>query len=591
MVFYLPLSAYAQATQAQVQQYSSALSQYGTSVQGGTGTSPTYGQSGTAGLAGAAGSCSIGTLGAALITSTITKAIGAVAGLGQTATGAGTSAVTSSTGQAVPIQYATGDEMVFQAISKNLKDQGQRNFSLNASDGSFNGIVAQGASLGFNLPSLNAIGFCIVNEILAYITQSTIQWINSGFQGSPVFVSNTGEFLQGVEDQELGNFVNGIAEGTLGINLCQPFKVQVLLGTLGVGGRGQQNPLSCTLNAIKNNYNQFVGGNWGSGGMQGWFELTQGANNPYGATMIAQQQALLQVNKQQNNLLINLNWAKGYHDFTYCQDKSTPNTTTGKCSNGAAPVTGTPGDYIQNQVNARAAAPEQRLNIATDFDQLVSALVNELIQIAINKTLESANPNTPYYTPPTYNNTSSGGGSSGGSPVTYTQPVVSCSGSDVYTTNSTASSTSTIIWSASATGGSGNFVYYWNGDAYGNSQNVTNTYSTSGTKNATLTVYDATSGQTSLATCSAVVYGGSTSSITASCSAYPSGNAITWIADTTGGSGNYTYSWSGDAYGSYSSVTNTYATSTSGTKSGTVTVSDASSSSTPATASCSASIS
>ncbi len=45
---------------------------------------------------------------------------------------------------------------------------------------------------------------------------------------------------------------------------------------------------------------------------------------------------------------------------------------------------------------------------------------------------------------------------------------------------------------------------------------------------------------------------------------------MTWTANATGGNGGYTYSWSGDAYGSGSSVSNTYYNS--GTKYATVTI-------------------
>ena len=62
-------------------------------------------------------------------------------------------------------------------------------------------------------PSLDSIMYCIVNEILTYITQATIKWINSGFNGNPVFVTNPQAFLTRLGDREAANFANELAGG------------------------------------------------------------------------------------------------------------------------------------------------------------------------------------------------------------------------------------------------------------------------------------------------------------------------------------------------------------------------------------------
>lgn len=64
-----------------------------------------------------------------------------------------------------------------------------------------------------------------------------------------------------------------------------------------------------------------------------------------------------------------------------------------------------------------------------------------------------------------------------------------------------------------------------------------------------------------------------TNTLEGSCTAsgsYGTNQTVTWTANATGGNGGYTYSWSGDAYGNGSSVSNTYYNG--GTKSATVTI-------------------
>jgi hypothetical protein len=64
-----------------------------------------------------------------------------------------------------------------------------------------------------------------------------------------------------------------------------------------------------------------------------------------------------------------------------------------------------------------------------------------------------------------------------------------------------------------------------------------------------------------------------TTGLTGSCptsGTYDEGDTVTWIADASGGTGSYTYSWSGDVSGSSRTEQKTY--NSSGTKNSTVTI-------------------
>ncbi len=395
LCFYIPLGALAQTVDpsvdpsvSQLRAQSAAISAQGAADQNGP-AGPSAGTSAAVTAATALGGCSIGALAGQILASALVGIVNAVFGTGKkvvtnAVTGYASLKADSLANQAVPIVIGGTAEAHFISIDAGLANLNKKSITASASQGGWDGIVTSITDI-FSTPSLDAIGFCIANQMIAYIANSTITWIQSGFKGSPVFVSNTGQFFKGIEDQELGNFVNGVAGGTLGINLCAPFKVAVLVDTLG--GVGRPNPLSCTLSKIKTNYKQFTSGGWNSGGIPGWFELIQQPNNVYGATIMAKDQAYLNITRKQNTAIIDLNWAKGYRNFTTCADKSNTDST-GKCANGMPAVTTTLGGYVENQVNARGAAGMNRLNIATSFDQVVSALVNELVKIAVNKAFD-----------------------------------------------------------------------------------------------------------------------------------------------------------------------------------------------------------
>lgn len=612
LCFSVPLSALATAQAGDGAVYEASLSgdastlgaalqKQGAAEQGNTGgTSPSApAKAAAGGIAKGVASCSIGVLASQMIVSTVSKAVSMIAGQATNKVGGiaqdkvqglfdqrvptnpggpNTEAIKASTGN------AAGDLQILTHVSGTTGPGAKGDGDL------FNGMSTMTLGI-FQFPSLNAIGFCIGNEIIQYITVSTIQWINNGFKGGPVYITNTKQFFKGVADQELGGFVNGLAEGTLGINVCKPFKVAVLLGTLG-GGTGN-NALNCSLSQIKNNYNQFTNGNWNSGGFPGWFEIIQQPNNVYGATLAAQDQAYHLIQVKNNTALIDMNISKGFRLFDVCQDKSMPNKDTGKCTNGSDPIKGTAGDALDAGLNKALGAGKDRLNIATSFDQIVSALVNQLIKIALDKAFDPSN----YGSDSSGSSSGNSGSGSSNSNNTYdssnpiyqsqpstisnTNPIISCGATGISYITAT---TTAVSWSSSVVGGSGNYTYSWGGDASGSDQNIINTYSTTGIKNASVAIFDNSSGLTSSANCSATIYPLISS---VSCTASPSNGAVTWTASATGGSGNFAYSWAGDASGSDQTDRNTY--TTFGVKTGILTVFDTSST-LSATTTCSTSI-
>lgn len=166
-------------------------------------------------------------------------------------------------------------------------------------------------------------------------------------------------------------------------------------------------------------------------------------------------------------------------------------------------------------------------------------------------------------------------------PNYYNPLTVSC-----YASLSTVAPGSPVTWSAFASGGNGNYSYYWTGDeslsSYG--QSTSKTYYYAGYKNAQVTVTSG-NGQSATANCGTVNVFGSYygqgypsfySPLSVSCSAnqsyVPTGGAVSWNAYATGGSGIYTYTWTGsdNLYGSGQNLYYNYITP--GIKSASVTV-------------------
>jgi len=122
-----------------------------------------------------------------------------------------------------------------------------------------------------------------------------------------------------------------------------------------------------------------------------------------------------------------------------------------------------------------------------------------------------------------------------------------------------------LSWSASASGGNGHYSYSWSGTdgLSSNSSIVSKIYSSIGIKTGTVTI--TSDGQSVSRTCSAVVLAQNIQNdLTLTCSASPSSvdvdEDVTWRAYPSGGTGSYSYDWSGtdDLEGSSRNITWSY---------------------------------
>ncbi|MEI6479198.1 MAG: hypothetical protein WCO18_02790, partial [bacterium] len=181
--FSIPLSAFAVTSTftdtTQIQQQATALSTSGTTAQGNTTPSAnTYTGAAAGGIATAAGSCSIGTLASQMLVSTVSKAIGSLTGAAKNAVSSAVSSkVNSVITTSVPVLMVGDPASHIANQDKNTAALAQKSFSSSATTGgTFDGIT-NSVTDAFSFPSLDAIGFCVANEMIKYIANSTIQWI------------------------------------------------------------------------------------------------------------------------------------------------------------------------------------------------------------------------------------------------------------------------------------------------------------------------------------------------------------------------------------------------------------------------------
>lgn len=219
------------------------------------------------------------------------------------------------------------------------------------------------------LPSLDSVAYCFINQIIDYIGKATVQWIKTGFQGSPAFVDDPGKFFENAVDSAAGTILNQITGGLL----CEPWRAQVQLRLLNEHtGSFQQRAQGCPLSQVSDRWEDFTQGDHFDWGLQ--YGFTQNPyGNPLGSYIESRNAFNLQLANVHNGLQVQLGWGNG---FLAVKDPETGRVTT-------------PGRVIESQLNRRLGNAENRLLIADEFDEIINTLVNELVKLALSELFDS----------------------------------------------------------------------------------------------------------------------------------------------------------------------------------------------------------
>ncbi len=150
----------------------------------------------------------------------------------------------------------------------------------------------------------------IIISIIRNIGSSIVDWVNSGFEGSPAFVTDFEGTLIDSADQAIGTFIEGSDLGFL----CNDFGFQVRLALALKYSRPFREQARCTLSGI--------GDNIATNGGRGWDNFlsitTEPQNSVYGAYLIAEtelaQRAANAVGIKEKRVAL----GQGFLDFETC---------------------------------------------------------------------------------------------------------------------------------------------------------------------------------------------------------------------------------------------------------------------------------
>lgn len=246
--------------------------------------------------------------------------------------------------------------------------------------GAANISVAQSTlSLQAKEYGLDGIGWVLGKAIVSSMVASTIEWINSGFDGSPAFVQDLGDFLLNVADEVAGAYIE-----TLGGNLsflCSPFQldIQIALALEYQVAREKKPYEGCTLTGVIDNIESFLDGNFSDGGWDDWFDITMNPQiyTPYGQLMEARAGMQAAITDAQGNEVEFLRFGKGFLSGEVCETIDTPDGPKEKCK------VSLPGQVIADKINTSLGAGQDALISADELNEVIAALLGQVAQKAL----------------------------------------------------------------------------------------------------------------------------------------------------------------------------------------------------------------
>lgn len=253
--------------------------------------------------------------------------------------------------------------------------------------------------------------FYVLNEIvIKEITKTTVDWINSGFNGNPAYVTDLDKFAEDIADQVFGQFIESSELNFL----CSPFKLEIKKALILSNQRSRDgrsafgNQVTCRLSDVTKNIDNFIGGDFADGGWDAWRVLTE--DNAYSQYITVSAELRARTNSAIANEEKKLEFGRGFLSYEKCDDGTSGNPATNNSgtTSSVPPQQGpnpdgstvdanpppnceivTPGSVIEDQLNNTLGTGQRRLEMADEFNEIVDALLAYLVTEALTEGLRS----------------------------------------------------------------------------------------------------------------------------------------------------------------------------------------------------------
>lgn len=309
--------------------------------------------------------------------------------------GTGASKPTEVEGQ-VPGQEFFGDGMqvvsVGETHASSIKDNTAKNAELEA-------------QAKLREECINGIAFSLAKKHLNKITDITVNWINSGFNGDPLYVRDRESFFRSIAENNLNSVVGSISD--VNNRLIYPFGREVARNIINAQKSTYESRARSTLqNSLRDGatVDDFAN-DFGAGGWDGWFSMTQNdQNNPLGFSIMTAQELANKINKETEDAKSELQEGKGFLSQKRCVEKagdskskedprfkkgSLGNTKEGDMEKCLRWETVTPGSIIAEKASTALTSDIRQLELARSLNESLSRVMSALMNQMVHKGLSS----------------------------------------------------------------------------------------------------------------------------------------------------------------------------------------------------------
>ena len=241
---------------------------------------------------------------------------------------------------------------------------------------------------------LDSIAYTLGKQALAQVTNKTLNWINTGLGGNPLYVTSMNSFLGSIRDEQIRSYIgiadninrgNGDAVGPAVTNKI----IEMLTGRSTPIPTGPATPAQQKYDSFTKDFT--------SGGWDAWYRMTQLGENPIAGVLETSQQLGKNIDQQQDNAKQEALQGSGFLPFKKCKayapapgpdddlDFSLNPDGSQRCLEWE---TVTPGSTLSSQAQTITNTNTRQLEAADELNEVMEAffdnMLNKLIQNGLN---------------------------------------------------------------------------------------------------------------------------------------------------------------------------------------------------------------
>ncbi|HBH71828.1 MAG: hypothetical protein UU88_C0010G0019 [Parcubacteria group bacterium GW2011_GWC1_42_11] len=220
---------------------------------------------------------------------------------------------------------------------------------------------------------LDSVMYAVGQQLLTQLTDSTVNWIKSGFNGNPLYaIDPTKLFLDtaNVVSGGMANQIRGIATCNFTPNFNANLANRIELSTRTGANARFSDQITCPFPTNVNPtafYSDFSQGGWSA------FEASlSDSGNPFGVNLLASQELALRQAEAQSLMDQKLNWANGFLSMEACSGTDPYTGIPTDCK------TTTPGKVISDTLSKSIGTDMDRMGFADNMNKVISAFVASL---------------------------------------------------------------------------------------------------------------------------------------------------------------------------------------------------------------------